>query len=365
MLNSAATSLLRARVAGFSLGLALLAGPAVADSISPTTFSATIGVGGVASVNKTVTVSAGLPTTAQVDIFFLSDTTGSMGPVISQVQTQIGGAGGIMANTAGFGNVQWGAGNYKDSVAQGDAYISQINQTMTSTQSSVQTAVNGWSAFGGGDTPESGYNGLVDAATNGGFRAGSQKFVVWFSDATSKDGAVAGSPYTPEATAISTLQGQNIHVIAVDSGAMNADGQAQAVATATGGSYTLLGSNNVSTIIGNALISALASYSSVTLDLSEVPAGLLASLSPTDITGSFTREDEHTFQFLLSFTGLIPGVYDFNVYGTVDGGRVATEPEHIVVTGGEVPLPGSAALMASALIGFGGVLRRHKRKKAA
>jgi hypothetical protein len=80
----------------------------------------------------------------------------------------------------------------------------------------------------------------------------------------------------------------------------------------------------------------------------------------------YTRETENAFAFLLSFTGLTPGDYSFNVYALVDGGRVATEAEHIVVTGpGEVPLPGTAVLMASALLGVGGVLRRHKRKKSA
>ena len=66
--------------------LGIASGPALADSITPTTFEATIAVGGVASVAKTVTVDEGRPTTAAADIYFMSDTTGSMGPAIGAVQ---------------------------------------------------------------------------------------------------------------------------------------------------------------------------------------------------------------------------------------------------------------------------------------
>jgi len=66
------------------LGLSSLA---MADSITPLTFTGSGLTGASYTVHKTVTVSAGTPTTAQGDIFFLSDTTGSMGGVISAVKT--------------------------------------------------------------------------------------------------------------------------------------------------------------------------------------------------------------------------------------------------------------------------------------
>jgi hypothetical protein len=341
----------------------MFAGPALADSIAPSSFSATIGVGGVASVDKTVTVSAGSPTTAQVDIFFLSDTTGSMGSVIGSVQTN---AGTILTNTAGFGNVQWGVGQYKD---LGDVPVSQVQQTMTSTQASVTAAIGGWVASGGGDYPENGLQGLTDAATGGGWRVGSQKFVVMFGDAPFH----TGPGYPTVASTLAALGAEGIRVIAVDSGSSPggttsindaANGvPATDITGPTGGSSAVLGAD-IAALIQSLLTSSFATYSNVTLDLSEVPAGLLPSLIPASYAGTFTRDIDRLFGFGLSFTGLVPGVYDFNVYALVDGGRVATEVEHIVVTGGEVPLPGAAWLMLSGLVGLGALARR-RRKQAA
>jgi hypothetical protein len=311
-----------------------------------------------------VTVSAGSPTTAQVDIFFLSDTTGSMGSVIGSVQTN---AGTILTNTAGFGNVQWGVGQYKD---LGDVPVSQVQQTMTSTQASVTAAIGGWVASGGGDYPENGLQGLTDAATGGGWRAGSQKFVVMFGDAPFQTGA----GYPTVASTLTALNAEGIRVIAVDSGS-NPGGTtsindaangvpATAITGPTGGASAVLGSDIVSLIQG-LLTTSFASYSNVTLDLSEVPAGLSAFLVPANYTGAFTRDIDRLFGFNLGFTGLLPGVYDFNVYALVDGGRVATELEHIVVTGAAVPLPGAAWLMITGLAGIGALTRRRRRKQNA
>jgi len=63
--------------------LATLAIPAFAqDSIAPPTFSATIPIGTSATVNKVVTIGQVLK---PVDILFVVDTTGSMGPTLSAV----------------------------------------------------------------------------------------------------------------------------------------------------------------------------------------------------------------------------------------------------------------------------------------
>ena len=47
-------------------------------------------VGGVVTVNKSVLITAGTPTTAQADIFFLVDTTGSMSTAISAITSTFG-----------------------------------------------------------------------------------------------------------------------------------------------------------------------------------------------------------------------------------------------------------------------------------
>jgi hypothetical protein len=359
MFNSATNSLFGVKVAGIGLGLAMLASPALADSISPTNFSDTIGVGESTTVNKTVTISAGSPTSAQADIFFLSDTTGSMGGVIGNVKTN---ASTILSNSAGFGNIQWGVGQYKDF---GDVLVTQVQQTITNSQPGVQAAINTWVASGGGDTPEADLPALVNAANNGGWRAGSQKFIVWFGDAPGHEGGAYGTT----ASTIAALTAQNIKVIAVNSGNLDGTGQATAITSATGGVLTTVAGSGVgvSTVIQNALTAAFASYTNVSLDLSELPAGLAAGLVPTDYSAGYDRSVERVFPFDLTFTGLIPGDYTFNVYALLDGARFATEAEHIIVTSGEAgitPLPGTAALMLSGLAGLGALLRRRKQKKA-
>jgi hypothetical protein len=46
----------------------------------------------------------------------------------------------------------------------------------------------------------------------------------------------------------------------------------------------------------------------------------------------FDRTIDRDFNFTLEFTGVAAGDYSFNTYGTVDGGRVATEADRITVT---------------------------------
>ena len=62
--------------------LSLFASTAIADSISPDSFETTLEVGDSVTITKTVTITEERPTSALVDVKFISDTTGSMGPII-------------------------------------------------------------------------------------------------------------------------------------------------------------------------------------------------------------------------------------------------------------------------------------------
>ena len=333
-------------------GLALLTAPGLAraDSISPTSFSATLGVGDSTTVHKTVTVSAGSAAT-QADIFFLSDTTGSMGGTIAGVQSA---ASSILTATAGLGNIAWGVGQYKDgdfASPPATTVSYNLDQNITTTQSSISTALGTWSAGGGGDTPEQALHALTEVANTTAWRAGSQKVVVWFGDASAHDPGTGGETL---ASTIAALNVQGVKVIAFDVGALDAAGQATAITTATGGSYHV-GLADPATDVVNAITAAFATYSSVCLDTSSAPAGVSASSTPC-VTGAFDRSVERTFDFDLTFTGNTPGVYSFPTFGTVDGGIVATEDDAITV--GAVPEPATLAVLGLGVVGFGFVRRR-------
>jgi hypothetical protein len=355
-------------LATIALGFGLMAGPALADSISPSTYSATIGVGGSTTVHKTVTVTAGTPTSSAADIVFLSDTTGSMGGIITSVRNN---ASTILTNTAGFGNVQWGVAEYKDT-SDGAAANFKVNQTVTANTSLVQTGINAWAAAGGGDTPENALNALTQIATTPviGFRAGSQKFVVWFGDAPAHDGE-PGYPATTAST-LTALQAAGITVIAVSAssgGGLDATGQATTITAGTGGSLQNITSNpgsSIATTIVNALTTAFSTYTSVSLDTSAVPAGLSVTVLPASYTGAFDRSITRTFEFDVTFGGLVAGDYSFNVGALVNGGTVATEADHIVVGApGETPIPGAGVLMLSGVAGMAALVRRRRKQKAA
>jgi hypothetical protein len=314
-----------------------------ADSVSPSSFSATLGVGGSTTINKTVTVDAGTPTTSLVDVFFLADTTGSMADEIASVKAA---SSSILASAAALGNVSFAVGEYKDF---GDAFAYRLNADISASGAANQAAaiagINLWSASGGGDTPEANLFGLESAATGTAWRDGSARILVQFGDAPGHD----PSGTSTQATATAALIANNVAVEAIDVGDLNgtADGhtgEAEAIAIATGGTY--IAGINTSTIVDtitDAIHTAFETYTTVGLDLSGAPAGVTVTSSP-DITGTFDRSIARTFNFTVTFTGVAPGTYDFPIFGTVDGGRVATEADHIVV-GGAVPDSGSALML--------------------
>ncbi len=336
---------------------------AMADSISPTSFSDTIDVGESTTVHKTVTVSAGAPTTSKVDVYFLADTTGSMGGVIASIKAA---AGSILSQAAGLGDVQFAVGHYNGELGN-NSYA--LFQGMTGNQAAAQAGINSWFASGGGDEPEANLYGLFHAASDAatGWRAGSERILIWFGDAPGHDPSPAGT--TPsdgkktEADATNALvaQGINVQAINVGSNRLNLTGQAGRIATATGG--TLHNGINTSTIvatINSAISTAVATYNTVALDVSEVPAGLDVEVTPLSHNGAFDRSVERTFEFDVKFTGLAPGTYSFNVYGTVDGGRVATEADRITVNRRSTGVPdgGQAMLLLAASMGAMGMIRR-------
>jgi len=331
----------------------------LADSISPDSFSASLAIGESVTVHKTVTVDEG-PGLTQADIYFLADTTGSMGGAIGAVKASAGAILSSIATTYGSA-VSFAVGEYKDF---GDVYVYRLNTAMTSSQASAQTGINAWFASGGGDGPEAELYAMNSLATDPGtgWRSGSEKILVWFGDYYGHD----PSGGVTEAMATAALVGKGIQTLAVDVGIMNLTGQATRIAAATGGSVTT--GVNTATIVAAieaAISTAFATYTTVSLDVSEAPAGVGVAFTPANHTGAFDRSVTRSFGFDVTFTGLAAGDYFFDIYGTVDGGRVAAERDHILCDGDHstVPEPSSLLLLGSGILGLAAFGKRKFGKK--
>ena len=168
------------------------------------------------NITKPLDFSTAIPA---LDVFFLMDTTGSMGGEIGNLQTALTGTV-VPQIQAGLANTQFGVGAFDDFPVNGDAGGTgadgtldqpfKLRQAITPTTSLVQTAVDGLttnsSPIGnGGDTPEAGIEALYQVATGAGlsgpsptsvpanhtgiggvgFRAGTMPVIVAISDASS------------------------------------------------------------------------------------------------------------------------------------------------------------------------------------
>jgi hypothetical protein len=348
---------------------------ASADSLTPNTFSTTISVGGTTDISKTGVISAGAPTTANADVMFIVDTTGSMGTAITAVT---GALSGTVSALSAFGNIATGAAQYKDKTNDGyDPFDYQLDQAITTNSSLTQSALGSYTASGGGDTPEQGLYALDQAATSPdtGWQAGAKKIEVIVGDAPSHvqpDFPTAAGGVTLAGVA-SDLTGAGVTMIALNSNEVPGDsgpgldayGQFSGLVTAgvDGSVGNFTDSADLTAAIVAAVGESFFTYSDVSLQLVGAgPSDCSVSL-PSAISGSFSRAAAETFSFgNVGVTGTHAGTCSFTVGLFADGVELATEADTITVTGGAAPEPSTWAMMIIGFAAFGYMGYRKRAK---
>lgn len=303
-----------------SAGLAQASNPGV----DPNAVNVALTPGASTTVNKVVHTP---PIPPRPDVVFLSDTTGSMGPVIANVQAN---ATAIMNNVLGSQpDAQFAAAEYKDFDCSLDPFAYRLNQAITANVADVQTGINAWATVPGSgcDTPEAQVNALYTLATDPatGFRPGSTRIIVWFGDASGHDPSGGHTL----ADAIAALQAANVKVIAipVNSGladGLDSTGQASSVVAATGG---VLLPAATPTEVSDAILTGLTNLPvTVAPQLGTCDAELTVSWAPTSQSLTSGSDAAFTETIALAANAADGTTYHCTVYWTLNG-QVVTLPD--------------------------------------
>ena len=335
---------------------AMGAGSVSAQSIDPSSYSATIAIGESVTIHKTITLGATGAT--NVDVFFLADNTGSMGSTVFSAKE------GATSILNGLPNTyRYGVGRYygdpSESGMDGSSAYQQLT-SLTTDKTAVQTGINSWNATGGDDYPEANFYALKTVSENAKWDPTAQHLVVWFGDAPSH------TTTTTLSDAASALKAQNAKLIGFNNESagygIDDSNQASSLIGEVGGNLVnSFGSVSSADFINAVTSQITSSMSSIDLNFGSTYAGggLGISFACTDPLGCTDVAGGESRSFDVTIKGLAAGIYDFKVYAQ---GVTAFETDTITVTA--VPEPETYAMLIAGLGLLGGVARRRASKES-
>lgn len=186
---------------------------------------------------------------ADLDIVFVVDTTGSMGGVIAQVRDELSTLVNQLASTTNSFRV--GLVSYRDFPERTGwdlDYPSRVDQPFTSDLATIQAAINTLTAEGGGDYPETVFSGLA-TAIDFPWRPGVAKVAIVLGDAP----ALSPEPIsglTAQDIIDRSIAVDPVQVIGVDVGGLNDNSALGVIAEGTGGSIVNGATGLIETVSG-------------------------------------------------------------------------------------------------------------------
>ncbi len=222
---------------GVSDGVEVLAGTdplSAASTIPATDFYVILPYGGAPELRE-LDFRARL---GKGDVFFVVDTTGSMGVAISNVRSSLSSTI-VPAVADAIADVQMGVGDFRDfpNGTYGDAgdWPYRLRQSMTTDIGAVQTALNSLAAGGGADGPEAMLEGLIGGVTGTScgtgtfgtacFRTDSHPIIVLVTDAPAHNNPSGDANYSGVAAhgwseTVSAMTSESVKMVgvSVDSG---------------------------------------------------------------------------------------------------------------------------------------------------
>jgi hypothetical protein len=393
-------SLLLALVLTLTSAVALQGGALAADGITidpdVNDFSLPEGATEQETIEVTVPAGAGV---AAADVYFLMDTTGSMGGPISSIRSAATAVMTSLQSTYPDVDLAFGAGDFKDfqSPNQFDRYAFRHQVSLTNDVAAVQGAVDAWLPSGGNDLPEGQFyafdqlaenrapsNDGTDAATIG-WRPGAKRILVVFGDAPGHDpvcsaitAQVPGHalPYDiTEASVTAKLVDAGITFIGISTttglsegmdgafsgsdygvcgtaGATVGPGQATRIATATGGAHLInVSAAAIATAVEERVGEAVETINNLRLVPTGDTAQFVTAIDPATGYGPLELDTGQVLEFEVDWTGVVAAtdvdqVFTGTIDAVADGSVVAQKSVRITVPGTAVVEPACVDLVA-------------------